>query len=152
MKLFNFLDEDGFNQLKKQMGAEGFGHFVEFDPTHQLTFGERDQLSKEGLMIHPGELRILPDKTLALKNSRIWVEGAGQIHLAGCFDLHRLRDNDVLKARTSDPEKALHICPECLAELKYLGLDGRKSRRLSDQLDELFSMTQFREDYPFYPI
>jgi len=152
MKLYNFLDEAGFNQLKQKMGAEGYGHFVEFDPEHQLTFGERDQLAKGVLEAPPGQLRILPDRTLALKNSRVWVEGEGQIHLAACADLHRLRDAEIVMASTRDPEKTLSICPECLAELKYLGLDGRKSRRLSDQLDELFSMQRFREDYPFYPV
>ena len=49
MKLYNFLDEPEFNALKHRMGADGYGHFVEFDPEHQLTFGERDQLAKGSL-------------------------------------------------------------------------------------------------------
>ncbi|WP_369982592.1 hypothetical protein [Thalassolituus sp.] len=152
MKLFNFMDDPEFNALKHQMGADKYGHFVEFDPEHQLTYGERDQLANGCADISPGQLRILPDRTLALKNSRVWVEGEGRIHLAGCEALHRLRDAPVIKASTRDPESELSICPDCLAELKYLGLDGRKSRRLSEQLDELFSMQRFREDYPFYPV
>ncbi|SIS75939.1 hypothetical protein SAMN05421686_104149 [Thalassolituus maritimus] len=152
MKLYNFLEASEFNALKHRMGADGYGHFVEFDPEHQLTFGERDQLARGVLMALPGQLRILPDRTLALKNSRVWIEGEGQIHLAACHELHRLRDADSIKASTRDPEKTFSICPDCLAELKYLGLDGRKSRRLSEQLDELFSMARFRQDYPFYPV
>jgi hypothetical protein len=152
MKLYNFLEESEFNALKHRMGADGYGHFVEFDPEHQLTFGERDQLARGVLIALPGQLRILPDRTLALKNSRVWIEGEGQIHLAACAELHRLRDADSINASTRDPEKTLSICPDCLAELKYLGLDGRKSRRLSEQLDELFSMERFRQDYPFYPV
>lgn len=152
MKLFNFTEYPDFNALKEQMKAESYGQFVEFDPEHQLTYGERAQLTDGWMEISPGQLRILPDHTLALKNSRIWVEGDGLIHLAGCEVLHRLRTASHIRASTREPEASLSICPDCLAELKYLGLDGRKSRRLSEQLDELFSMQRFREDYPFYPL
>mgnify|MGYP000315455232 FL=1 len=98
MKLYNFLEASEFNALKHRMGADGYGHFVEFDPEHQLTFGERDQLARGVLIALPGQLRILPDRTLALKNSRVWIEGEGQIHLAACHELHRLRDADSIKA------------------------------------------------------
>lgn len=152
MKLYNFCDDADFNALKAKMGADGYGHFVEFDPEHQLTFGERDLLAKDELHISPGSLRILKDHTLALKNSRVWVQGGSTVHVASCETLHQLRNDMELRVSTRDPGKDLAICPDCLAELNYLGLDGRKSRRLSDHLNELFSMTQFQQDYPVYPI
>ena len=152
MKLFDFREDAAFNQLKQRMGAAEAGHFVSFDPEHQLTFGEREALAQSSVEISAGAVRILRDRTIALKNSRVWVEGGGKIHIANCADVIQLRNQLRIMVSTRNPEKTLSICPECLAELKYLGLDGRKSRRLSEQLDELFSMEQFRQDYPFYPI
>ncbi|WP_300426031.1 hypothetical protein [uncultured Thalassolituus sp.] len=152
MKLYDFRQSEEFNRLKRAMGAEDAGHFVEFDPAHQLTYGEREALSSGSLEVGAGEIRMLRDRTIALKNSRVWVEARERIHIAHCPELAQLRHDQRLLVSTRNPEKTLHICPECLAELKYQGLDGRKSRRLSDQLDELFSMDAFREDYPFYPV
>lgn len=152
MKLFDFREDNAFNQLKKAMGAAEAGHFVSFDPEHQLTFGEREALARASIEISAGDVRILRDRTIALKNSRVWIEGGGMIHIANCADVIQLRNQLRIMVSTRNPEKNLSICPECLAELKYLGLDGRKSRRLSEQLDELFSMEQFRQDYPFYPV
>ena len=152
MKLFDFRDDIAFNQLKEEMGAAEAGSFVPFDPEHQLTYGEREALAQASIEVSAGAVRLLRDRTIALKNSRVWVEGGGMIHIANCADLIQLRSQLRIMVSTRNPDKTLSICPECLAELKYLGLDGRKSRRLSEQLNELFSMEQFRQDYPFYPV
>lgn len=152
MKLFDFRDDIAFNQLKEEMGAAEAGSFVPFDPEYQLTYGEREALAQASVEVSAGAVRLLRDRTIALKNSRVWVEGGGMIHIANCADLIQLRSQLRIMVSTRNPDKTLSICPECLAELKYLGLDGRKSRRLSEQLNELFSMEQFRQDYPFYPV
>ena len=152
MKLYDFRECEEFNLLKQRMGAAESGHFVEFDPDHQLTYGEREALAHGPVQVGAGDIRMLRDRTIALKNSRVWVEDAARVHIAACPELLQLRHDHGLRVSTRNPEKQLHICPECLAELKYLGLNGRSSRRLSDQLDEIFSMEQFRADYPFYPV
>jgi len=152
MKLYDFRECAEFNQLREQMGAHEYGHFTEFDPDHQLTYGEREQMAASGMQVGAGDIRILRDRTIALKNSRVWVADGERFHVAGCPELAQLRHDQLLMVSTRDPGKQLHICAECLAELKYLGLDARRSRRMSDQLDELFSMSQFRDDYPFYPV
>ena len=74
MKLFNFTEDNDFNQLKKMMGAAESGDFTDFDPEHQLTYGERETLKNDGMKVSGQQLRILRDKTLALKNSRVWVK------------------------------------------------------------------------------
>ncbi|AHK17376.1 MAG: hypothetical protein VB954_03960 [Thalassolituus sp.] len=153
MKLFNFTEDNDFNQLKKMMGAAESGDFTDFDPEHQLTYGERETLKNDGMKVSGQQLRILRDKTLALKNSRVWVKHEDDIHIAGCPIVQNLRHQpQSLELSTAQPTKQQHICIECLTELQYLGIDQRRSRRLADQVDELFSMTQFQQDYPVHPI
>ena len=107
MKLFDFREDAAFNQLKQRMGAAEAGHFVSFDPEHQLTFGEREALAAASVDISAGAVRILKDRTIALKNSRVWVEGGGKIHIANCADVIQLRSQLRIMVSTRDRKSVL---------------------------------------------
>lgn len=72
MKLPNFLKSDKLNALKEQMGRspDFYGGF-QVDPT-RLTFEEREALeSGGGIDVSFDQLTVLPDGTLAFKDSRV---------------------------------------------------------------------------------
>ena len=73
MELLDFTKFEAFNDLREKMGAKQLGYFELFDPSIHLTGIERSELEKLGVLLKPAELRVLPDKTLALKNSRVLV-------------------------------------------------------------------------------
>lgn len=157
MKLPDFLDDPDFNKLRTKMGAHELGHFELFDPARQLTWSEREALSLKGLTIDAGELRVLKDKTIAYKNSRIWVERDGVYHLAYCPVIQNVRHRaGQLKAGTFQWEKKKEggVCLECLAVVQYQGFDARRLRRteFSEQISEHFALQDFNKIYPFYPI
>lgn len=53
------------------MGTDKLGYFELFDPGVHLTGNERSELENGGVLRKLQEIRVLPDKTLALKNSRV---------------------------------------------------------------------------------
>lgn len=55
------------------MGTPHLGYFELFDPAIHLTGLERSELSSAGMLLSLKQLKILPDKTLALKNSRVLI-------------------------------------------------------------------------------
>ena len=73
MKLIDFLQDSQLNLLRRQMGTDDYGNFQLFDPQRQLTYAEREALEQGELHISASLTRALRDKTLALKNSRIWL-------------------------------------------------------------------------------
>ena len=71
MKLLDFKEFEAFNDLRDAMGAVELGYFELFDPAKHLTGQERSELQLSG-WLRPLELiRVLPDGTLAIKNSRV---------------------------------------------------------------------------------
>ncbi|MAS24455.1 MAG: hypothetical protein CMI08_11240 [Oceanospirillaceae bacterium] len=156
MKLPDFLDDEGFNQLREKMGTESLGEFVLFDPEKQLTYSEREALEGGLVDISSHLLRILKDKTLAYKNTRIWLQQDDDIHLAYCKTVQALRhrEKDVQISTGNFDHKHKAVCLECLSVLQYQGVDARRMRRaeFSDQVVEHFSLADFKVDYPFYPI
>ncbi len=98
MKLPDFREFKAFNKLREKIGTEEFGFFELFDPTIHLTGSERSALENPGLLLCSGALRVLPDKTLAIKNSRVlayipdetWYRSRREYptyHLAWCSQL-----------------------------------------------------------------
>jgi hypothetical protein len=71
VELPDFTGFEPFNALRERMGAERLGYFELFDPEIHLTGSERSQLENDGLLLQTDAIRLLPDKTLAVKNSRV---------------------------------------------------------------------------------
>ncbi len=71
MELIDFKEFEPFNQLRKKIGTDEFGFFELFDPAIHLTGSERSDLENHGLLLRPKNIRVLPDRTLAIKNSRV---------------------------------------------------------------------------------
>ena len=101
MKLLYFIEFEPFNQLRKKIGTDDFGFFELFDPLVHLTGSERSELENTGVLRKPADLRVLPDKTLAFKNSRVlayvsdesWYRSHREyptFHLAFCSQLESL--------------------------------------------------------------
>lgn len=102
MKIMDFSEFSPFNSLREKMGAADFGYFELFDETIHLTGLERSELSSTGKLLTLGQLKILPDKTLAIKNSRVlayypnedWFRDQREYptyHVANCNQLEELR-------------------------------------------------------------
>jgi len=71
MKLPDFLEFEAFNDLRKSIGTDQLGYFELFDPLIHLTGSERSELENVGVLSKTSDIRVLPDKTLAFKNSRV---------------------------------------------------------------------------------
>ena len=71
MKLPDFIEFEPFNSLREKMDTTRLGYFELFDPALHLTGSERSKLEHSGILQPIGAIRVLPDKTLALKNSRV---------------------------------------------------------------------------------
>jgi len=125
VKLPDFRDFQSFNELREKIGTEEFGYFELFDPAVHLTGAERSVLENPGMLLKADGLRVLPDKTLAIKNSRVLVYVPDEIwyrnhreyptyHLAWCSQLEaQLVEHPVLEylvtTKISDDYKLLKI-------------------------------------------
>lgn len=157
MKLLDFLQDEAFNQLRQRMGTQALGQFELFDPAKQLSWSEREALSTEGMLVKAGELRILKDKTVAFKNTRAWLYHEHHYHLSACPQVQALRHHNAsAKIGTFNwsAKKDETVCLECLAVLQYQGIDTRRLRRteFAEHISEQFSLQEFEQQYPFYPI
>jgi len=102
MKLLDFKQFEAFNQLREKIGTEEFGYFELFDPAVHLTGSERSELENIGWLKTPSEIKVLPDKTLAIKNSRVlafvaeenWYRDRREyptFHVALCAEMEELK-------------------------------------------------------------
>lgn len=156
MKLKVFDDFAEITLLRKKMGAEQLGEFELFDPQRQITFSERELLESGSLDLSSMRLKILKDKTIAFKNTRLWLSWNGHefYHLAACDQVQKRRHqkHDFRAGVNNIKEKT--VCLDCLVLLRYEGLDARRSRRI-DVLGEVqreFDLLHFKKEYPFYPL
>ena len=157
MKLLDFLEFEQFNQMRKQMNTTVLGEFELFDPSKQLTWSEREALEQKGLVIQGADLRPLRDKTLAFKNSRVWLKHDQVFHLGYCPQIQQLRLKQAsIKVGTYlwQTSKENEGCLDCLAHIQYQGIDHRRLRRpeFIEQIQEQFSLEEFNQEYPPYPI
>lgn len=102
MELEDFTEFTAFNTLRAKMGTDKLGYFELFDPAVHLTGSERSELENGGVLRKLQEIRVLPDKTLALKNSRVlaylpdenWYRSRREYptyHVAACAALEEYR-------------------------------------------------------------
>lgn len=154
MKLPDFINDPKLNNLRRKMGADTLGDFALFDPQKQLTYSEREALKNGDFVINAAHLRVLKDKTLAYKNSRLWISHTATYHLAYCPDVQALRHRPATVQAGTEDNHAGEICLECLALLNYQGVDNRRIRRgeFSEQIQEAFDLAEFKKKFPFYPV
>ena len=151
--LYDFADDPNFNHLKQRMGARSAGHFQAFDPRYQLTWNERQQLTEQGLVLACAQLRSLKDNTLAFKDSRVWVAHHDYLHIASCGHIQTLRrQQGSALCGTGVLGDLPDICPDCLQQLNYYGRDTRRARRMAEQISQIFCLTEFQRQFPFYPV
>lgn len=152
MKLPNFFDFEPLNTLKEKMGIPRhvYGDLTVLIDPSRLTELELENLtSSNGLDISADELTVLPDGTLAYKNSRVllYIRDVTiyepRFHLANCDTLQKMREQQrfnryVVSTNTdgkfkiniienNEPRaeiRKLSVCQNCL---KYLALGGFSS-------------------------
>jgi hypothetical protein len=151
--LYDFANDPAFNHLKQSMGAKSAGQFQAFDPRYQLTWDERQQLAQQGLVLACDQLRSLKDNTLALKDSRVWVVHQGLLHIASCSHIQALRrQQGSALCGTGVLDTLPEICPDCLQQLNYLGMDARRARRMAEHISQMFCLSEYQRQFPFYPV
>lgn len=127
MKLLDFRQFEPFNRLREKIGTDEFGYFELFDPARHLIGSERSELESPGILRKPEAIRVLPDKTLAIKNSRVlaYIPDEGwyrthreypAYHLAMCSKLEGLlrdhpRQELLVTTKLSDEYSLLKIRP-----------------------------------------
>lgn len=156
MRIKSFDDFEPFNELRKKMGAETLGSFELFDPQKQITYSERELLEKGAFEIESARLRVLKDKTIAFKNTRLWLSWPEHesFHLAACEKVQKRRHlKTKFIAGLNQPSDTV-VCLDCLLLLKFDGLDARRSRRLdlAETIQKEFKLADFQKVYPFYPL
>lgn len=156
MRIKPFDDFEPFNKLRKKMGTENLGSFELFDPQRQITYSERESLEEGVFKVESSRLRILKDKTIAFKNTRLWLswEGHENFHLAACDHVQKRRHAKSSFVAGLNDLADKRVCLECLMLLKFDGLDARRSRRLdlAETIQKEFKLDSFKKDYPFYPL
>jgi hypothetical protein len=156
MRIKPFDDFEPFNKLRKKMGTENLGSFELFDPQRQITYSERESLEEGVFKVESSRLRILKDKTIAFKNTRLWLswEGHENFHLAACDHVQKRRHAKSSFVAGLNDLADNRVCLECLMLLKFDGLDARRSRRLdlAETIQKEFKLDNFKKDYPFYPL
>ncbi|MSR11295.1 MAG: hypothetical protein EXR84_05775 [Gammaproteobacteria bacterium] len=102
MRLPDFTTFAPFNLLRQQMGTTQLGYFELFDPVLHLTGKERSELERSGVLQALEDIKVLPDRMLAVKNSRVIAYNANEnwycqqreyptYHVAFCSQLEELR-------------------------------------------------------------
>lgn len=125
MELIDFAKFEPFNSLRERMGTDKLGYFELFDPAIHLTGAERSQLESPGMLQRADTMKVLPDSTLALKNSRVlayipnenWYRQRREypsFHLAWCADLEAIRQEHpdeefMLTTRLSDDYELMKL-------------------------------------------
>ena len=152
MKLKSFENFEPINKLREKMGAKYLGLFELFDPKRQITFNEKELLAVGQLKINILQIKILKDKTIAFKNTRLWLSWDDHecYHLAACEQVQKRRHLKADFFAGVHQEHKKTVCLECLKLLQYEGLDARRSRRIeiSESIQQDFDLLVFQEKYP----
>ena len=156
MRIKSFDDFEPFNKLRKKMGADQLGSFELFDPQKQITYSERELLELGEFEISSTGLRILKDKTIAFKNTRLWLTWPEHedFHLAACDRVQKRRHQKSSFIAGLQQPVDHRVCLNCLQLLKFDGFDARRSRRLdlAETIQKEFKLADFQKLYPFYPL
>lgn len=127
MELIDFIEFEPFNELRQKMGTDRLGYFELFDPAIHLTGSERSELENNGLLLTLEQVKVLPDKTLAIKNSRVLAYAPDEnfyrsrreyptYHVAYCEALEECRQQSperefLITTRIADDYRLLKIRP-----------------------------------------
>lgn len=179
MKLPNFYNFDALNSLRQQMGAELIDDYKFYlDPSKRLTREEQERLlSVGGIDIADlNEIIVLPDKTIALKDSRTLLHirdinhyGHGtdlpRFHFAWCSTLETMKNNNrfgryvtaasdkgefeiIHVARSHQRQKVkLDVCMNCLDCVSYKDYKN-KNWSARNLIKNDFSIKDYFEQYP----
>lgn len=138
------------------MGADQLGSFELFDPQKQITYSERELLELGEFEIASTGLRILKDKTIAFKNTRLWLTWPEHedFHLAACDRVQKRRHQKSSFIAGLQQPTNHSVCLNCLQLLKFNGFDARRSRRLdlAETIQKEFKLADFQKVYPFYQL
>lgn len=181
MKLPNFYEFDPLNSIKAKMGIprDVYGELTVSIAASRLTELELEKLtSANGLDISADDLTILPDGTLAYKNSRVilYIRDVAvysrqkiqpRFHLANCSTLQQMRerkrfDRYVVSTRTdgrfninvigSGVVKTelynLSVCQNCLNLLGFDGFGMNWPKTKRINFVNLFKIDSFFDKYP----
>lgn len=127
MELTDFREFAPFNELREKMGTDKLGYFELFDPAIHLTGSERSELETRGILKRFDEIKVMPDRTLAIKNSRVLIYNPDEsfyrnnreyptFHIARCsFLMESAREHPALEylvtTRIADDYELLKIRP-----------------------------------------
>jgi hypothetical protein len=127
MELADFTEFEAFNELREKMGTDKLGYFELFDPVVHLTGEERSELASDGRLLNLDAVKVLPDKTLAIKNSRVLIYNPDEnwyrsrreyptYHLAHCAVIEEIKkelpeQEFIATTRLADDYKLLKIRP-----------------------------------------
>ncbi len=105
MKLPDFLEDKALNSLRAQMGADRLGRFEAKADGKRLTIVEIEQLTSKGIDVSIDDVVVLPDGTLAYKDSRVLLyirdlpqygthfkKDLPKFHVANCRTLQDMRE------------------------------------------------------------
>lgn len=176
MKLPDFYEFDPLNILKEKMGIPrgNYGTLTVLVDPSRLTELELETLTSSiGLDISPDDLTVLPDGTLAYKNSRVllYIRDVTiyepRIHLANCTTLQEMREQKrfsryVVSTNTNgmfrinivenniprSELRKLSVCQNCL---KFLGLGGFSSTWSKQKKTSYVSNFNIQDFFKVYP-
>lgn len=181
MKLPNFLKFAPLNELKSRMGipVDTYGSFDLAVEEGRLTLEELEQLSSgEGIEISFDQLIILPDGTLAYKDSRVLlyirdIHAYGgrhhepRYHLSHCTTLEEMSAGgrfsrfviaaeatgefkvNIISNRASRTERRrLRVCQNCLSELLFDGFNLSMEKNSRMDFVAKFTPEKFFKIYP----
>ncbi len=176
MQLPNFLDHQGFNQLRRAMGAPLSRYRARIDlpqPTRSASpEAPVPALPIEGLVIQNwnDEITILQDGTLAQNGRRIlvYIRDYGnfepRFHLANCDTILSMRENDrfgryvsaegtdglffVRRGNATLRPMRLSVCQHCLDKLQWHGFSSSWSNQYRNNAVKNFSVNEFFEKFP----
>jgi len=163
MNLIDFECFDPLNKLRAQMDTQKLGNFKLINPEIHLTYLQLESLQLNAMDLQGANIRVLADKTLAYKNSRLWIKlerdpiteiPTNEYHLSNCEHVQQYRQKNLPLIAGSSMLVGGRVCGDCLMELKYQGLDARRGRRqgFMESVVETFSLEEFQSSYPFYPL
>jgi len=149
MKLVDFLEDEGLNQLRDRMEQAELGQFELFDPLRHLTWQERQDLESKWVAVSAQMLHGYADKTLAYKNSHVFSCTDEHYHFALCDKLTkrigqgRLVDTQV--TLNTELLKQHDVCTYCLHAVAYQGFDAYRHRHqeYNDQIVKQFCLETY---------
>lgn len=181
MKLPDFYNFEPLNSIKELMGIprDVYGALLVEVRIGRLTEAELERLtSPTGIEVGLDDIVILPDGTLAYKNSRVILyirdvtvysgrEAEPRFHVSNCATLQKMREDGrfnryVVSTRT-DGQFALNlidqgqvtqgmhdlsVCQNCLSKLSFDGFSSAMNRAIKRNRVKAFRLETFFEQYP----